>query len=129
MQPLQHTHDILRNRLLAQAGLLERRKKFLTLKELTDEINETTWDKPFFEYMFNRLIMGRLRYGPKKKSAPAYDYAGSIEVKIKLYKETGNTEYLVDIANYAMLEFRHGAHPNKHFAATDDADHCRRLND
>jgi hypothetical protein len=73
------------------------------------------------------LLMGRLRYGPKDSSAPPYDYAGSIEDKIKLYKETGNTELLVDIGNYAMLEFRFGKHPNRHFAATDDAHHCRKL--
>lgn len=109
--------------------MLDRPKKYLTLKEIVDELNETTWDKTFLEYMFNRLIIGRLRYGPKKPSAPAYDYAGSIADKIKLYEETGNTEYLVDIANYCMLEFRHGAHPNKHFSATDDADHCKVLDD
>jgi uncharacterized protein YyaL (SSP411 family) len=126
---LQFTHDILRDRLLARAGLLERRKKFITLEEIVKELHATTWDTQFLEYMFNRLIMGRLRYGPKKANAPKYDYAGSIEGKIKLYKETGNTEYLVDIANYAMLEFRHGAHPSKHFSSTDDADHCRRIDD
>lgn len=79
--------------------------------------------------MFNRLIMGRLRYGPKSPTAPAYDYAKSIAGKIRLYLETGNTEYLVDIGNYAMLEFRFGAHPNKHFSATDDADHCEKIDD
>lgn len=125
---MQHTHDILRNRLLARAGLLEvPKQKFVTLPELEAEIKRTTWDETFLKYMFNRLIMGRLRYGPKSPNAPAYDYAKSIAGKIRLYMETGNTEYLVDIGNYAMLEFRFGAHPNKHFSATDDADHCEKI--
>lgn len=70
-------------------------------------------------------MMGTLRYGPKKSGAPKYDYAGSIEKKIALYKETGNTELLVDIGNYSMLEYKFGEHPKKHFAAGDDTEHCQ----
>lgn len=119
-------HDQLRERLLARAGILPPLPK-ITLVELEQELKETTWDENFLKLMWNRLLMGRLRYGPKKGKAPAYAYAKSIQDKIKLYVETGNTELLVDIGNYAMLEFRFGKHPNKHFAATDDADHCKVL--
>lgn len=35
------------------------------------------------------------------------------------YKDTGNTEYLCDLANYAMFEFMYPQHPKAHFRATD----------
>ena len=38
---------------------------------------------------------------------------------IKKYKETGNTEYLCDAANYLMFEFMYPKHNNAHFRATD----------
>lgn len=116
-------HDVLRDRLLTRAGLLEPLPQ-ISLTALEKEIHETTWDTTFLQYMFNRLLMGRLRYGPKKPSATTYNYAKSIEGKIKQYMETGNTEFLVDIGNYAMLEFRFGKHPSRHFSAKDDEDHC-----
>lgn len=33
--------------------------------------------------------------------------------------EPGNVEYLVDAANFAMIEFTHPAHGNAHYKATD----------
>jgi len=116
-------HDLLRDRLLARAGLLVDTRPKLTLQQLEDEVRRNIWDEQFLRYMFNRLLMGRLRYGPRKAKS-GYNYVKAIEDKIAKYKETGNTEMLVDIGNYAMIEFGHGEHPNKHFAAEDDVTHC-----
>ena len=33
------------------------------------------------------------------------DAIGNIEKRINKYKETGNTEFLADVANFAMIEF------------------------
>lgn len=38
---------------------------------------------------------------------------------IEKYKETGNTEYLVDGRNYLMFEFMYPQHPKAHFRATE----------
>lgn len=99
----------------------------ISLNELESEVRATSWDEQFLRLMFNRLLMGRLRYGSKRPSPNQvrYNYTKSVKDKIDLYEKTGNTEHLIDIANYAMLEFRHGTHPNKHFSATDDTDHCQ----
>lgn len=43
----------------------------------------------------------------------------TMELCIEKYKETGNTEYLLDAANYAMFEFMYPQHPYGHFRATD----------
>lgn len=73
--------------------------------------------------MRNRLEMGFLRYGGASEKTK-YDLTKAIETKLALYKESGNTENLVDIGNYAMLEFKFGTHPKKHFYAGDDVGHA-----
>lgn len=47
------------------------------------------------------------------------DAIGSLEKCLEKYKETGNTEYLCDLANYAMFEFMYPQHPEAHFRATE----------
>jgi hypothetical protein len=36
-----------------------------------------------------------------------------------LYEESGNTDYLVDVANFAMIEFMHPSHPDASYKPTD----------
>jgi len=87
---------------------------------------QTEWNPEFENLMRNRLLMGALRYGLMKDPEKAdYDYLGAMESKIRQYRETGNDELLVDIGNYALLEFTLGRHPKKHFEATDDKDHAK----
>lgn len=93
------------------------------------ELVETQWSNKFEKLMRNRLVMGALRYpngitiGNYIPKSSNYDLVGSIEVRLNLYKETGNSEYLVDIANYAMLEFVNESHPDFHFKSIDDGVH------
>lgn len=101
-------------------------KPFITLSELEEEIEKDVWDNTFLQYMFNRLLMGRLRYGPKTEGSVKYDLIDAIKAKLNIYETTGNTEMLVDIGNYAMLEFRFGNHPKKHFEAHDDVAHAKK---
>lgn len=133
---MQLVHQILRDRLLKRVGLdskgvtwiiqeLDRiaQKKppqHLTLEELHEEIKREVWCPSFLKFMFNRLLMGRLRYGRKTPDAPKYDFVKAIETKIKLYKKTRNLELMVDIGNYSMLEFHIGDHPDNHFTPFDD---------
>jgi hypothetical protein len=91
-------------------------------------LKASEWSTPFEKAMRNRLIMGSFRYGllrdPKKKN---WDRIGRIERECGLYKQDGNDERLVDIANMCLLEFEEGKHPNKHFIAADDKGHNRRV--
>ena len=114
---MDNIHEFLRQRLLAKKGLLEDNTPKLTFKQIVQEVKETVWCPIFFEYMFNRLLMGRLRYGAPGR----HDHIKAIRTKLDLYEQTGNDELLVDIGNYTMLEFRFGTHPLKHFSAYDDA--------
>lgn len=120
--------QLLRDRLHAKAGISERRTD-LDARAKFKKMEETEWSPEFEQLMRNRLLMGCLRYGPllaKKKVGHKWDLMGAVEKKIKLWKATGNDEYLVDIANYCLLEFACGAHVTKHFHALDDHhDHCQ----
>jgi len=62
------------------------------------------------------------KYGPAKKnfSEGRVDAIASLRKKLAAYIRTGNTEYLVDVANYAMFEFMYPIHPEPHFKFTDD---------
>jgi len=120
-------HAILRSRLLAQAGLLNGTPRFSSADFA--KLSDSEWSPEFERLMRNRMIMGALRYSTlavKKVQRGKWDLVGSVKTKIKLYEATGNTEYLVDIANYCLLVFECDDHPKRHFHALDDhADHCK----
>lgn len=117
--------ELMHDRLERRAGLIPAAKPkydFATLQK-------TEWSPQFEQYMRNRLIMGALRYGllsEKRKKGGKWELLEAIKTKIEKYEETGNTEYLVDAANYCLLAFECDSHPNKHFHALDDHhDHCK----
>lgn len=89
------------------------------------ELRRTEWSRPFERLMRNRLLMGAFRYGLlRHKGDQGYDMIGSLEKRLSAYKKTGNLELLADIANLALLEFEHPAHPKAHFKSIDDGEHC-----
>ena len=122
-------HDVLRDRLLKRAGLFA----VVQPKYSMSSLERSEWNPYFERLMRNRLIMGALRYGklddPDK--CKNYDLLEAIEDRVKRFRETGNTELLVDIANFALLEFTCGKHPLKHFNALDSGagnkHHVRKL--
>lgn len=91
-----------------------------------EDLRKSEWSQEFEELMRNRLIMGALRYGkigvPNK---PKYDRVSSMNKRLNLYQETGNKEYLVDMANLCLLEFVECHHPNAHFNSIDDGEHVK----
>ena len=115
--------DLMRQRLEHRAGILPPVRK----KDIS-RLRETEWDSSFEQLMRNRMVMGAIRYESfRKKKKGDYNYIRSVEEKIVKYKLTGNTELLVDIANYMMIMFTYDGHPNHHFSATDDEHHCQKL--
>lgn len=62
------------------------------------------------------------KYGPAKDNFEGgrVDAIASLRKKLLAYERTGNTEYLVDVANYAMFEFMYPLHEKAHFKGTDE---------
>lgn len=121
-------HDVLRIRLLSKAGLSQTPSSPFNPTDF-DKLKQTEWSSEFEQLMRNRLLMGALRYGTleqKRKKKKQWDLLGALKSKAEGYARTGNTEYLVDAANYCLLAFELDKHPNKHFKALDDhSDHCK----
>lgn len=76
----------------------------------------------FDELRQKMVLVSFYKYGPAKKNFEEgrVDAIKSLERKLDAYKETGNTEYLADVANYAMFEYMHPVHKKAHYKATDN---------
>lgn len=114
---MKHVHDVIRDRIYSNLGLTG------TKTTLTPEqIKRQECPPEFTNLMDNRFVMGFFRYGSIRQSKS--DNVSEIEKRRQKYIETGNTEYLVDIANFARAEFINPKHHNAHFNSIDDGQHA-----
>lgn len=89
--------------------------------ELFREILKTEFDEAFIEGMRERMVVSFYKYGRLADAYPEkVDAVGSLMQRLRKYSETGNTEFLMDVANFAMIEFMRPRHDKAHFEPTDD---------
>lgn len=74
------------------------------------------FDPKFLQMMVNRLIVGHFRHG---KNCREQEYLRRLKGAVSHYESTGNQEFLLDVANYALLEAHHPSHHNAHFEESD----------
>ena len=75
---------------------------------------------PLLALCVNRLVMGKLRYGPMRTSAPddrAVQYAAQL---LERYQTERNAECLIDAINLLAIQWLHGRHTMR---AADDGKH------
>lgn len=85
---------------------------------MSDHTQEVAPD--FWEKMCARMYVSFHKYGPVRDAYPAKaDALKSLDLRIEEYRRTGNTEFLVDAANFAMIEYMCPSHLGAHFRATD----------
>ena len=92
-----------------------------TNKEYYD-ILETEYSEKFDVIRKHAMVMSYYKYGPLQenyKTKKTIDAIKSLEKRLAKYKETGNTEFLADVANFAMIEFMNPQLPGAHYQATD----------
>lgn len=67
-----------------------------------------------------RVMVSYYKYGPAKKNfgEGRVDAIGSLELCLEKFKKTKNTEYLLDVANYAMFRYMFPM-PGEYFKNTD----------
>jgi hypothetical protein len=84
------------------------------------EVLKTEFSDEFVEGMKSRMVVSFYKYGPVAAAYPdKVNAVTSLTDRLRKYAETGNTEFLMDAANFAMIEFMHPSHPNAFFEGTD----------
>lgn len=91
----------------------------MEIKE-TKGVPESENSRVYHQGMVDRMGVSFFKYG---KVADAYphkvDAIASLKKCLQKYEEDGNTEWLMDIGNFAMIEFMCPKHTKAHFRATD----------
>jgi hypothetical protein len=87
-----------------------------------EEILKTEFSQVFAQKMSNAMLLSFYKYGAVAEAYPEkIDAIGSLMKRLRKYAETGNIEYLVDVANFSMIEFMHPRHPKAHYKAEDSS--------
>ena len=90
------------------------------------KIFKEAFSEDFITLKKNRIIVGHFKYGGStKENSKKIDFIKQLEFKLKAYKKTGNPEYLVDVSNYAMFEFKL---MRGDFRGTDDDEYSKLIN-
>ncbi len=87
---------------------------------MSDAIVESEINRNFRKRKDQALSVSFHKYGPLREGFPhKVNAVACIKQRLKLYEETGNTDYLVDVSNFAEIEFTYPSHPNYHDKPTD----------
>lgn len=77
-------------------------------------------DFSFIQGMADRMSMSYYKYGLVAEAYPdKVNALGSLQLRLQKYIETGNKEYLIDAANFAMIEFMCPKREGAYFKSTD----------
>jgi hypothetical protein len=83
-------------------------------------VPETEFSREFVQGMADRMGVSYCKYGAVADAYPRKVNAReSLQARLDKYWRTGNTEWLMDVANFAMIEFMHPSHPEAHYRPTD----------
>ena len=78
---------------------------------------QSQYSIPFFQGCINRMLTSFHKYGHVKTAVTVIDCIESSRQRVRKYQESGNTEFLMDAANYLMMEYMHPSHEKAHFDA------------
>lgn len=85
-----------------------------------DDILKRDFSEEFVTKMKNAIEMSYYKYGNASKTYPELAKAHKcIQQRLDLYLKTHNTEYLIDVANFAMLEYMFPSFKDSKYEPTD----------
>lgn len=72
-----------------------------------DKILKTEYSEEFDKKRKNAICVSYYKYGPSKQNFKdgSVDAIGTLKKCLQKFEDTKNTEYLIDVANYAMFRF------------------------
>ena len=84
------------------------------------KVLRTEFSECFVDLMRSAMIVSFYKYGLLEEAYPRHvDAIESLKKRLEHYEEDGNVEWLVDISNFALIEFMHPRHSKAHFAPQD----------
>lgn len=92
------------------------------MSKAIEDILKTEYSERFDKIRKDMMVMSYYKYGPMNENYDKFkcmDALGNIEKRIQKYKETGNTEFLADVANFAMIEFMYPSIEGARYTPTD----------
>jgi hypothetical protein len=96
--------------------------------KLSEGVPSSEFSRTFVQGMADRMAMSFFKYGRVAEGYPRrVDAIKSLKLRLEAYEETGNTELLMDVANFGMIEFMHPRHPKAHFKPTDSSESPGRM--
>lgn len=92
------------------------------MANLTTILNNN-FSEEFVIHMKNAMMMSFFKHQDKRGDGNISDYVGKISIdmidrELKAFQEDGNTEHMVNVANYAMCRFMFPQN-NESYVATD----------
>ena len=91
-------------------------------KLTADEILSTEYSTKFDEIRKNMMVMSYYKYGKMSDNHSTenlMDAVANLRKRLEKYEQTGNTEFLADVANFAMIEFMHPQHKKAFYKSTE----------
>jgi hypothetical protein len=77
------------------------------MKVTLSVLTPSEYSQEFHQGMVNRMEVSFHKYGRVVDAKGKIDEIKSLKQRLQRYEETGNTEWLMDVANIAMIEFMH----------------------
>ena len=86
-----------------------------------EEILATEWDERFEKLRKDMMVMSYWKYGKVEDNAKSgmEDILKSLDKRYEAFKQTKNTEFLADIANFCMMIFMFPKECGCHYKPTD----------
>ena len=85
-----------------------------------DNIMKRDWSTEFIAKMERAIETSHYKYGWMADTYPELAQAVKcIQERLDLYNKTHNLDYLVDIANFAMIEYKYPAYSDAHYTPQD----------
>ncbi len=83
----------------------------------------TEFDPDFVVKMISAMMVSFHKYGRVADAYPGkFNAMADVRARMAKYRETGNKHFLVDAANFAMIEAMHHGRPFAEWAGNDAAD-------
>ena len=90
------------------------------MSDTREDILKRDFSTAFVEKMKNAIVTSHFKYGWANKTYPGLAQAYKCaKERMEAYEKTHNTEYLIDVANFVMLEFMYPSFADAKYKPTD----------